>query len=335
MPQPKLTPFQRALQHLAQSEGKPAPKELTPLSDPSPADMTHFVEDWPQIAPARRAQLARALVEAAEESVHVDFARVFLACLDDGAAEVRATAIDGLWENETPALARRLLKLLTEDLSSEVRAAAADGLGRFVYFAETEDARAPSVGTLAEALLSRLEDPTEDLAVRRRALESVAYSNDPRLRGVIENAYLDGEEGIRLSAVFAMGRSADQHWRQTVRDELASDSAEMRFEAVRACGELMIEAAAPTLIALIRDEDSQVALEAVWALGEIGGRAARRALEATLDDDNAALAEAAEDALAELDFLSGARMPDLLEFDSDDLAPPEPLDDEDDEDDEE
>ena len=111
---------------------------------------------------------------------------------------------------------------------------------------------------------------------------------------------------MRISAVFAMGRSADPVWRELVVGELESPNPEMRYEAARACGELEISDALSTLIDLVEtDPDPEVQEMAIWALGRIGGKEARRVLEACCESENEALRQAAEEALDELDFLSG------------------------------
>jgi HEAT repeat protein len=121
---------------------------------------------------------------------------------------------------------------------------------------------------------------------------------------------------MNISAVFAMGRSADSVWREIVTAELDSPNPEMRYEAARACGELEASAALSALIDLIEtDPDPEVQRMAIWALGRIGGKEARRVLEACCESEDEAFRQAAKEALDELDFLGGHLDFPLLESD--------------------
>ncbi|MBI3733911.1 MAG: HEAT repeat domain-containing protein [Chloroflexi bacterium] len=316
-PKGKLSVFRRSLQRLAQATGKIQPSEINRLSKPSKADLADFRAEWPSVPLERKRAILKAMNTAAEESIHTDFSDLFIALLDDGDERVRALSVDGLWENETPAVARRLVRMLMEDGSSLARAAAAEGLGHFVQLAEEGRLPSPSLLTIVEALFTRYDDLSEDQDVRRRALESVSFASDERLHGAIERAYADDEQALRISAVFAMGRSLDTAWSNTVIQELGNDEPAMRYEAAYAAGELIVVEALPPLIELVGDADSQVRQAAVWALGQIGGREAQRTLEAILEGDDEALHEAAEDALAELEFLAGETPFNMFEFEID------------------
>jgi HEAT repeat protein len=239
--------------------------------------------------------------------------------MGDADSEVRAAAIDGLWENEDQALVGPLVHLLRADESLNVRAAAATALGRFVLLGELEEIdRAPAM--LAEqALLETLHDAQSDLEVRRRAVESISYSGEAGVREIIEAAYYDEEEKMQASALFAMGRSADPFWIKLLVVELDNPNPELRFEAARACGELEASAAVAQLIDMsFNDPDREVQQAAVWALGRIGGREARQALEACCESDDEALSEAAAEALDEMELLGEALgIPLFEDFDED------------------
>ncbi|NLE99628.1 MAG: HEAT repeat domain-containing protein, partial [Anaerolineales bacterium] len=112
-------------------------------------------------------------------------------------------------------------------------------------------------------------------------------------------------EKTRVSAVFAMGRSASHRWDSQVRQELFSPNPEMRYEGARACGEIGIDEAVPELEELADDVDPEVQEAALWALGQIGGSRARQVLERYALSENEAAREAAEAALAEFEFLHG------------------------------
>jgi HEAT repeat protein len=304
----------RALHRIAGSADAPTPPDINALSMPTRENIEEFKQEWPKIAPERQRAIVRAMNESAELSVQFEFTDLLIPLLDDPDEYVRAGAIDGLWENEIPSVGRRLVRLVMEDPSAQVRSAAADGLGHFLLRAEMGKLANPSSATITEALLTRLNDEDEDDEVRRRALESIAYSGDPRISEVIRQAYSDGDQSMRVSAVFAMGRSADTAWSDIVVRELRSKDAAMRYEAAFAAGELTVSEALPRLIELVQDEDLQVRESAVYALGQIGGREARRVLEMVLESDEEALHEAAEDAMAELEFAEGDTQFSLFDF---------------------
>lgn len=270
---------------------------------------------WPTIPTDRRQAAMKHLVEIAEENFEVDFNSVYRIGLTDPDPEVRAAAIDGIWEDNDTALIAPLIRFLQQDSTESVRAAAATGLGQFVLSGEYEEIPPAKIEPVLDALRSTYLKESESLEVRRRALESLAYHTFDELPGFIRTAYEHSNERMRSGAVQAMGRSSDEQWSDIVVRELESTNPEMRFEAAQACGGLEIPAAVKPLIELIEDVDDQVQKAAVWALGQIGGEAARRALTAVLDSDQDYLHEAAEDALAELDFNSGNLAFKVLDFD--------------------
>jgi HEAT repeat protein len=143
------------------------------------------------------------------------------------------------------------------------------------------------------------------LEVRRRALESIAYVSNENIPPIIQEAYAHTEELMRISAVFAMGRSADKRWAKVVVKELNNPSPEMRYEAARACGELRLHQAVRDLVELVEDVDAEVQQAALWSLGQIGGDLARKILRRYAHNDNEALRTSAHDALNVLEFFHG------------------------------
>jgi HEAT repeat protein len=257
------------------------------------------------------------LVEISEVNFEVYFDPVFLLALGDEDAEVRTVAINGLWEHEDPQLIGPLVHLLRTDETVGVRAAAATALGHFVYLGAVEEIDQHQTLLAEEALLDTIHQGKEDVEVRRRAVESIAFSSEPAVAQIIENAYYDENEKMQVSAIFAMGRSADSHWRPQVIVELDNENSEIRYEAARACGELEASEAVAKLVELIdEDPDLQVQEMAIWALGRIGGQAASEALEICLESEVEVISLAAEEALDELNLFSDSF--DLLDFDDDD-----------------
>ncbi len=222
--------------------------------------------------------------------------------MQDPDAITRRAAVRGLWNDDETDLIGPLVQMLHTDADELVRAAAATGLGSYIMLGELEELDAALAMRVEEALLGIINQVSESLEVRRRALESIAYSGEAGVRQLIEDAYYSPDELMRISAIFAMGRSADVRWRNLVRAELQNPSAAVRAEAARACGELGAKSAAEDLSAMLQDRSADVRLAAILALGHVGGAFAREALETVLLSDDPDEVEMAEYALEELQF---------------------------------
>src|SRR5262245_334217 len=116
------------LQNIGSVDHPLAMRDLRPLSDLDSSKRPVFFEVWPTIIPLRRAEIVHAMVDLAEDNVDLQFQTVLLWCLEDEDANVRTTAVEGLWESEHPTVLRRLLGLLRRDPVPAVRAAVAIGL---------------------------------------------------------------------------------------------------------------------------------------------------------------------------------------------------------------
>jgi len=300
--------FKSALRYLQSDQVSISPSLLFALSDLNKPEMQEFAGVWHGLEASKRRRLSQAMAELAEERIEADFTRIFRYLLDDEDAEVRAHAVNGLWEDEDPALVPILIGALRSDQDARVRAAAAEALGRFLLLSETKRV-APVVGDeIQTALLAVIRNGGEDALVRRRSIESIAYVGDETVRNIIASAYANDDAKMRATAIFAMGRSADPYWKRTVVQELYSADPQIRFEAARAIGELEFKAAVPRLIELLEDPDREVQSAAITSLGQIGGKQARRALIAVIESEDEVAREIAQDALDELEFASGSNM---------------------------
>jgi len=269
------------------------------MSHVAPSELDAWHTAWVELADEQRRTVVRAMIEGAEADVHLDFGSVFRLLLEDDDAEVRAVAVDGLWESTDPRLARRFTALLREDGHAEVRARAAEALGVFVELGELDRIDAELRDDALEALLDAARDPAESPEVRRRATASAGYAEDEAVRAVLSAGLESDELLLRLGAMRGIGNSADEAWEAAVLAGLADTNAEMRFEAVRAAGELELESAVIVLARLIVGDEAEIRHEAIWALGEIGSPTAQAVLEKVLrrprsDEER----EAIEDALS-------------------------------------
>jgi len=142
-----------------------------------------------------------------------------------------------------------------------------------------------------------IEDKKKAVEVTRRALEAAAPVSLPEVREAIGNAYKSGIPGLKVSSIYAMGKSCDPVWLPVLLSELSSADAEMRFEAAGACGELEEEEAVPYLITTVDDSDVDVRMAAIRALGKIGNAQAKECLRQCLESNSEAVRQAAEQAL--------------------------------------
>ena len=305
-PEREVVDFETALDRLASGGDTIEASLLSVLSDPRAREVDLFGAAWAKMPDDQRVQLAGALFEAAEASFQVHFDPFFVLLLDDELPTVRTIAIDGLWENDEPRLARRYTGLLQRDTAPEVRARAAAALGDFIYRGELDEVDEPLVEETLAVLVESAADEGEDPLVRRRALESAGYADRPDIHDLIEGLYDDGNRQLRLGAIAAMGRSADEGWSRAVLDTLDESDPELQYEAAIAAGRLAIHDAVPLLMDFADESERELRLAAVWSLGEIGGRRARQALESLLDDaPDDDFAEAVEDALGMVSLSDG------------------------------
>ena len=276
---------------------------LAALSDMTPANIRDFSQVWKTIDPKRRREIVTRLKELATDSVELNFDNIFLRCLSDPDADVRSEAIDGLWENEEPALIPLLIDLLDKDPAEKVQAAAALALGRFALMAEISSI-APRYGVqVGHVLLNVVGDKNKSMDVRRRALEAVSPISTEQVKTAIKTAYEGRDERLAISAVYAMGKNCDTKWLPFLLKELKNSDAEMRYEAVTACGELGDEEIMQDLLPVANDEDIDVRLALIQALGKIGGNEAKQFLQKNANDPNEAVRDAIETALNEITIL--------------------------------
>ncbi|NWF71363.1 MAG: HEAT repeat domain-containing protein [Chloroflexi bacterium] len=289
------------------------------LSDLSEADVEKLKTAWLELGTEYRRKLLLRLEDVSETNFDLDFRAFGLFALEDEDAEVRKSAIGVLWSDESLAYMRRLMELAQWDESTDVRAAAASELGRFILMAELGDLPEDDIIPAQDLVIALMTDESEELDVRRRALEAISNSSHEVVEEAIREAYEHSELLMRVSAVFAMGRSCDEQWGPLVLREMHSVEPEMRYEAARAAGELMLAEAVPHLAKVAQGNDREIKEVAIWSLGEIGGREALRVLTALAQDadvqDDKDLLEVVEDAIG-MATLAGGDLPFFLDTDA-------------------
>jgi HEAT repeat protein len=272
------------------------------LSGLEHADIVQLALTWDALDPVYRRKILQELLDAAEANVELDYSALGAYALVDADPGVREAAVELLWEDESVALMDKLIDMAQVDDAIEVRAAAASALGRFILLGELGDLPETETARAQDAAVRILNSGSEDIDVRRRALEAISNCGHEIVEGAIREAYDHPDRRMNASAVFAMGRTYDDQWSEFVLQQLDSEDAEMRYEAARAAGELEIEEAVRPLTRLALDDDREIKEVAIWSLGEIGGKEATRVLERLLTEakrtKDEELLETVEDALA-------------------------------------
>ena len=323
MENPSEISFQELLDALLDTAAPLQPRFLYRLSGLEGEEVDHLEANWKKLPLQRRRSLLEDLEELAESNYLMSFDAVFRLALFDEDAHARLLALRSLWECEQPDLAPIFLDILDNDPSTETRAQAAAALGRFVYMGELEEFPQEELKKIESRLLE-IMDSDEHPLIRRRAMESLGFSGQSAVVPWIEEAYEYGDEEWLVSALLAMGRSANQRWAPQVLEKLDDLTPEVRLLAARAAGELDLKDAVEALLALLDDQVDEIRMAAAWSLSELGGEGVREALEdlfeRTDDEDEIDLLENALDNLAFTEDIQDLNLFDFSGYDLDDLV---------------
>ena len=286
---------------------------LAKLSKLDPTQVGAFVETWQALPVHERLRIVRTLSDMAFDNVELDFNDLFIRFLSDPVAEIRAVALEGLWEDDRPSTADAMIRLVREDGDQGVRASGLDGVGRFASRIVLGEVN-PRLAERIRAVLRDFVGPPTSNFLRARAIAAAGYLDDPEFQQATRTAYEADDIGVRASAIEAMGRSCDEIWFGIIAAEFGSEHPELRFESARAAGETEDERFLPALVEALSDEDTEVRLAAIEALGAIGGPRARQALHQVKQKGDVAMQEAADLALDELEVINdplGVRVQDM------------------------
>ncbi|RMG87776.1 MAG: HEAT repeat domain-containing protein [Chloroflexi bacterium] len=272
------------------------------LSGISRSDIPRIEAAWRALDAEQRNGIIQYMNTASEADFEMDYRAFGLFALTDPEPSVRIAAIELLWEETSPEYIDHLMHLAQFDEEHSVRAEAIKALGSIIYQGELDEIPQETTRPIQELVFNLHTNLDEDLLVRRRALESLANCSHDAVPDLIREAYHSSEAEMRISAIFAMGRTCDDEaWEEPILRELDSNDDEMRYEAARAAGELGLNAAIPALGRLVLEPDRDLQEIAIWALGEIGGNEAVRILshiaEIADEHNDEELAQSVEDAL--------------------------------------
>ncbi|MBK8026050.1 MAG: hypothetical protein IPK19_32860 [Chloroflexi bacterium] len=202
------------------------------LSELSDENIERLRPIWDGLDDDYRLRLMQALTEASETNFDLDYSAFGQFALRDESAAIRAAAIDLLWDDVSLEHMHILMTMATSDESPLGRAAAASGLGRFIYAGEIDELPIEETDKAQELAHSIYRNAGEEIDVRRRALEALANSSSDNVNAAIRDAYESSDHQMNVSALYAMGRSCDETWANTV---LGGNHRLRRRDSLRGC----------------------------------------------------------------------------------------------------
>ena len=324
----QTTTFQTVLDSLLAS-GREFPRRyLKYFSDIVPLELKTLLEVWPRVKLDRKLSLLEGLLILADKDTLVNFDDFARSILNDPEASVRVHAIRLLDECDDVKLVPAYIDLLKNDPDRNVRAEAANALNLFVDLGELEEIPEEVYGEIQAVLLETARG-AEETRLRRRAMESLGWSSNPEVVGLIESA-LEQDIDWKVSALIAMGRSADDRWEDRVLRSMLDDNVKIRKAAVQSAGMLAFKSARIPLLRMLESEESDEVMSAViWSLSQIGGEDVQTYLETLLDQaEDEELIDFLEQALDNLAFTEDLDRFELMTFDPDELEDLEEIDEE-------
>lgn len=308
-------PFSQVLSALFENEQLPI-HLVYKLSDLSSDQLAEFKQAWPRVSDDRRSAIVHHMVDIAEESYLVNFDAVCGCLFEDVSPVIRMAALDVIWDSTETDLIPAIVNMLQWDTDVAVRAGAARALAHYVLLGEWGEINPTITAPVVDTLLAEYDKTSTSLEVKRAALEAVAPAAGSHIADKILVAYEDGPFELQLSAVFAMGNTADNRWLPIIEDEFESLSAEMRAEAARAAGAIGDSRMIDGLQRLLGDDEADVCVAAIYAIGQIGGERALQILtDLSEDPDFEELYDIIDEALDEMDWVVSEF--DLLSFSED------------------
>ena len=326
----QITSFQTVLDSLL-APGRDFPRKyLGHFSDIQPLELQTVLDVWERVNLDRKLSLLEGLESLSETDTLVSFDDFASTILNDPNASVRVLAIRLLDECDDVNLVPMYLNLLKNDPDVSVRAEAANVLNLFVDLGELEEISEEVYGEVRLALLESASSEKE-ARVRRRALESLGWSSHPEVIALVESSFEGEDVDWKVSALIAMGRSANDIWEDRVLRSLLDANNKIRRAAVQSAGMLSLKSARIPLLRMLQEEDAEEVMSAViWSLSQVGGEDVGTYLETLLDraeDDD--LIGFLEEALDNLAFTEDLNRFELLSVDPDELEDLEVLDEDD------
>ncbi len=316
------TVFSDVIRALLDHEHMFPARYLVNFSDLNQSDFVSLTNIWNDIPVQRRINLLSDLENLAESDSLTNFDNIARYALDDTDPNVRVLAIRLLWECDDLALAERFITMMQSDPDLQVQAAAASALGSYIYEGELEEIPQSVFDRIVDAVIEvYLSTPHSE--VKRRALESLGFSSRDVVTDYIMQMYNSRRIEDLASALFAMGRSADDQYKTKVLPHIDHSSPLVQLEAVRAAGELELRESREDLMEMLdsSDLDEEVYYATLWSLSQLGGSGVKDKFEEIMDSDiDDDLADFLENAMDNLAFNDGLTNFDLFDVEEGESA---------------
>jgi HEAT repeat protein len=289
-----------SLEHILSNTNKIKYSDLAKLSGITAEVFSSLSNAWATVPVEQRRTIIERMINMAEANIELDFTMVLKHSLKDTDPKVRSMAVNGLWECGDRAIIKPLITLLSVDPHKDVRASAATALGKFCILAQDGKLLTKDSNEIRQVLLELLENKTEEPEVWRRALEAAAVFDTSEISKLIYQAYGSKRLNVRVSAVFAMGKTADRKWLSLLMEAVSDEEPAMRYEAAVSMGELAEDASIPYLSELINNDDTEIQLASIKALSLIDGPAAKSTLQKHLSANDEILMPAIQSAISDM-----------------------------------
>jgi HEAT repeat protein len=252
---------------------------LVNLSDLNPSDIDVLASSWNTIPEKRRLELFENLYRLGKEDTVLSFLEISRFALEDECSGIRILALQTISLYDEISILDSIERILIEDPDQGVQLAAVSGLGKYILLGELDKIPSTKYQNLLVNLTNVLETSISE-EMRHRALESLGYSAGKEIETRIIEAYNTGETKWLMSALRAMGRSADERWASDVHSMLDHNNNEVRLEAIRAAGELELLQSVNKLVKILFEiDDERITQACIRSLSQIGGEEAKDALE--------------------------------------------------------
>jgi HEAT repeat protein len=131
------------------------------------------------------------------------------------------------------------------------------------------------------------------------AIEALSFDADEAVHDLIDWAYRHPSAEVRMTAIFAMGRSHSPRWSEAILAELDSPEKRLQLEAVNAAADAGIQAATPKLRNFALSKDKEIRLAAIWGLAHTRGPGSLETLETCAQSEDEETRNVANDAIEE------------------------------------
>ena len=256
------------------------------------------------------------LRQVAETDRSLEFDALFRAATSFPHPQVRLESVRALSNGGSIAIAHSLIRALEQDKVSAIRAASAEAL---LAFSDSSQAR-----NISKAILNRIKSAlrnaihVDEPIVRGKALKSLAALRDDDAPDMIDAMFDEavGDGPLMSDVLSAMGETGARSWLPTIEDAFYSGDVQIRVAAVLAFGKIANDDDVESLSEPFDDHVLEVQIATIKTLEEIGTAQAREMLELAVSSSEPEVQQLAQIALETLkaeDDLIYAVSPTMVE----------------------